>query len=89
MVVVVVAPSFQHEARVRDGAEERLVQKLVPQPRVEALGEGVLRRFPGLDVAPLDGPLVSPNEDPPSPDRWRGILPLWPISLHLELTSDV
>ena len=56
LVIVVVTPSLQHQPGMRQRAEERFVQKLIAKPRVEALGESVLRRLAWLDVAPFDAP---------------------------------
>lgn len=44
----------ERRARVRQRAEERLIEKLVPQPAIEALGEGVLLRLARLNVLPAD-----------------------------------
>ena len=41
-VVVVVPPCLQLLAGMCEAGEDRLVQELVPQPRIEALDEPVL-----------------------------------------------
>src|SRR5207302_9239424 len=43
--------------------KQRLVQKLVPKPAIEALDKGVLRRFAGRDVVPFDLCLACPQQD--------------------------
>ena len=53
-VVVVVPPRFQLLTGVGEAGEDRLVQELVPEPRVEALDEPVLVGLAWRDVVPLD-----------------------------------
>lgn len=47
LAVVVVAPSIENDARVRQRAEQGLIQQLVAQTLVEAFDEGVLDGFSG------------------------------------------
>ena len=61
--VVVVRPCREYLPCVRQRGEERLVQKLVPKPAVEALDEGVLRRFARRGVVPLDDLFLRPHQD--------------------------
>ena len=53
-LVVVASPSLEHGADVRQRAAQRLVQKLVPQPAVEAFDEAVLLRLARRDAMPAD-----------------------------------
>jgi hypothetical protein len=48
------APGRQQLARFAERREQRLVERLVAQSRVEALDERILLRLPGLDVMPVD-----------------------------------
>ena len=43
--------------------EQRLVEQLVPQPAIEALGEGILDRLARSDVVPVDPLPVGEAED--------------------------
>ena len=52
--VVVASPFLERQTRLHQRREQGLVQELVAQATVEALDEGVLHRFPGIDVVPLD-----------------------------------
>ena len=61
--VEVLAPGLEDLAGVADRAEQGLVEKLVPEPPVEALGEGVLDRLAGLDVFSGHAPVVRPGQD--------------------------
>lgn len=65
-VIVVVTPSGQHLADVRQGAEQGLVEQLIPQAAIEALDEPVLLRLAGGDVMPADLRFVRP-----AGRRWR------------------
>ena len=62
-MIAVVSTGFQHQPHIRQRAEKHLVQQLVPEPRIEAFDESILRRLAQLDVAPFDASLVSPDED--------------------------
>jgi hypothetical protein len=48
---------------VRQRAEQRLVEKLIPQLPVEALAGGVLLRLARLNVLPANAALVRPLQD--------------------------
>ena len=61
--VVVHAPGCERGAGMAQGREQRLVQKLVAQPTIEALDEGVLGRLAGRDVVPFDLAIVSEGQD--------------------------
>ena len=50
--IVVAPPGFEHDAGVRQGPEQRLVQQLVTQPPVEAFVEAVLLGLARRDVVP-------------------------------------
>ena len=52
-----------YSAGERQRAEQRLVEKLIPQPPVEALALGILLRLAGLNVLPADAALVRPLQD--------------------------
>jgi len=43
--------------------EQRLVQKLVPQPAIKALHECVLLRLAWCDVVPADACILRPTQD--------------------------
>ena len=58
--VIVLAPGFEHDARMGQRAEQRLVQELVAEPAIEALDERVLGRFARRYVVPADAALVGP-----------------------------
>ena len=60
--VVVLPPGLEDAAGVRDGAEQGLIEKLIPQPPDEAFREGVLNRLARLDVMPRHTALVGPAE---------------------------
>lgn len=62
-VVVVVTPGFQFLAGMGEIGEDRLVQELVPQTRIDALVEPVLIGFAWGDVVPLDVPVLAPAQD--------------------------
>src|SRR5579864_8577161 len=62
-LVVIAPPSLERGARMRQRAEQRLVQQFVTQPAVEALDEPILLWFTGRDVVPADAGLVRPGED--------------------------
>lgn len=62
-VVVVMPPSLQLLAGMGEAGEDRLVQELVPQPRVEALDEPVLVGLARCDVVPLDIAFLRPAQD--------------------------
>ena len=61
--VVVTPPGLEHRARVRQGAEQRLVQQLVTQAPVEALIEAVLLWLAWRDVVPAHAGVVGPGQD--------------------------
>jgi len=62
-VIVIVPPEGQDFARVRQAFERGLVQALVAQASVEALGEGVLLRLAGVDIMPGDPRAGLPFEE--------------------------
>ncbi len=62
-VVVVVPPGFQLLAGMGEAGEDRLVQELVAQTRIEALDEPVLIGLARRDVVPLDIALLRPAQD--------------------------
>jgi len=62
-VVVIVPPGIEHEVRVRQRREQRLVAALVAQAAIEALHEAVLHRLPRCDVVPLDPAFLRPTQD--------------------------
>ena len=53
-VIVVVAPGLDGFARLGEREEDVLVEAFVAQAAVEALDEGVLHGFAGLDVVPVE-----------------------------------
>ena len=62
--VVVVAPPFlESHAHLHQGGEQRLVQKLVAQPPVEAFDEAVLHGLSRRDVVPFDLGVCRPGQD--------------------------
>lgn len=61
--VVVLAPGFERGAGVVQGRKQRLVQKLVAQPTIEALDEGVLGRLARRDVVPVDLAVIREGQD--------------------------
>ena len=61
--VVVVLPGGQHEPRVGQRGEQRLVEAFVAQAAVEALDEAVPRRLARCDVMPLDLALLRPAQE--------------------------
>ncbi len=52
--VVVQSPNGERLADMAERGEQRLVQKLVAEPAIEALDKGVLLGLSGSDVVPLD-----------------------------------
>ena len=62
-VVVVMPPGFQFLARMSEAGEDRLVQELVAQARIEAFDKPVLVRLSRRDVVPLDIALLRPAQD--------------------------
>jgi hypothetical protein len=61
--VVITAPRFQHDAGLRQRAEQDFVQELVAQPPIETLDERVLHRLAGGDVMPGDFVPIRPGQD--------------------------
>ena len=61
--VVIGAPGFQCHARVRERAEQSLVEQLVPQTADERLDERVLGRLARRDVVPGDLVVIGPSQD--------------------------
>jgi hypothetical protein len=61
--VVIGAPDFQCDARVRERAEQSLVEQLVPQAADERLDERVLGRLARRDVVPSDLVVIGPSQD--------------------------
>lgn len=62
-VVVVVSPCLQLLAGMGEAGEDRLVQELIAQPRVEALDEPVLVWFTRRNVVPFHIALLGPAQD--------------------------
>src|SRR5260370_31745589 len=60
--VVIVLPACQHFAGIGKRREQRLVEAFVSQQAVEALDEGILLRFSGRDVVPLDAVSGVPSQ---------------------------
>jgi len=56
--VVVDAPDSKHLSDVTQRGEQRLIQKLVAEPAVEALDKGILLRLTGSDLVPFDAALL-------------------------------
>ena len=78
MLVVVSAPSGNQDTSLRQARKPMVIQALIPKPAVEALDEGILRRFARLDQLELHAVLVGPLVQRPacelrslvSPDRF-------------------
>ena len=60
--VVIVFPERQDLAGVRERAEQRFVQQLIPQAAIEAFDEGILLRLAGCNVVPLDLAVLRPAQ---------------------------
>lgn len=58
-VVVVIFPGRQHGSSLCERSEQCLIEKFVAQARVETLDEGILSRFAGRDVVPVDLPFLA------------------------------
>ena len=67
-LVVVAAPVLDAEPRVGQGSKPMKVQAFVTKPPVEALGEGVLNRFAGLDVLHVDPMTGGPLQEVKAPE---------------------
>lgn len=62
--VIIIADAFADDMpRVIEIAEQILIQTLIPEPAVECLTEGILRRLAGRDVMPLKASVLRPAED--------------------------
>lgn len=62
-LIVTGPPTSELDASLGQRREQRLVQQLIPQPAVEALDEGILRRLARRDVMPVDPGGISPSQD--------------------------
>src|SRR3546814_15818667 len=63
-LVVIFGPGRDHCAGMIEVEEQRLVQKLITHPAIEALDIAVLHRLAGRDIMPLDADLAAPCEHP-------------------------
>ncbi len=61
--VVIGDPGCEQIAGMGEVAKQRLVQKLIPHPAVEAFDETVLHRLARRDVMPIDLVLSTPLQD--------------------------
>src|SRR3546814_7573958 len=61
-LVVIFGPGRDHCAGMIEVEEQRLVQKLITHPAIEALDIAVLHRLAGRDIMPLDADLAAPCE---------------------------
>lgn len=60
MLVVVSAPSGDQDTSLRQARKPMVIQAFIPEATVEALDEGVLRGFAGLDQLQLNTMLAGP-----------------------------
>ncbi len=58
--VVIVFPERQDLAGVRERAEQRFLQQLIPQAAIKAFDEGILQRLAGCNEVPLDPAVLRP-----------------------------
>ena len=59
---IILLPVCQNQARLADGAEQRLVQALIAQLAVASLDKGVLLRFARREVMPTDTTVLRPDQ---------------------------
>ena len=62
-MIIVVPPGGEHRPGLSQAGEDRLVQALIPESRVEALDKPVLLRLARRDVVPLDLAFLRPAQD--------------------------
>ena len=64
--VIILSPGFHEVPGVRQRMEKMLVQKLIADFAVKALGKTILAGFARRDVVPLDAMILRPLQNNPA-----------------------
>lgn len=61
-MAIIIAPESEFRAHLSKAGEQHFVEELVAKPAVETFSTGILRRFAGLDISPVNAMILRPRQ---------------------------